>query len=416
MTRRLSVCLGNAAHAVGQLRYDRDGRRERSAFAYDPSWLSNPERFTIDPAQLQLVPGFQFQAPAGPVFHGAIADTEPDGWGKRVILREHARRRSDLKPIERAKHEPLGQLDFLLAVDDESRVGSIRFCDEQGAFCAHAEDGRSRTPPLLELRQLLDVSHAVEAGTETARDLAYLKGRGTSLGGLRPKCSLRDADGSLAIAKFPSIADERNVTSGEVLALTLAKRAGIDVARARIVMADDLPVAVIKRFDRTHEGDRIPYVSAATLLGVSAEDEQEHAYTDIVDALAVHGAQVEKDGEELFRRIALSIHINNVDDHLRNHGFLHVRAGQWKLAPAFDINPFPDRLAELKTWISPNTGPAASIDALLSESPHFRLKPGRAKAIVAEVHAAVKGWRRVASELHMSQRDIESFSDAFKAG
>lgn len=416
MRRTLSVHIGERASAVGQLRYDREGRRQRSAFVYESSWLGDPGRFSVDPAQLNLVPGFQFQAPGGSVFHGAIADTEPDGWAKRVILREHARRRSETKLNGRVAREELADLDFLLAVDDESRIGALRFRQDGGVFLGQAEDGRSRTPPLLELRHLLDASHAVEAGTETKRDLTYLKGRGTSLGGMRPKCSLRDADGSLAIAKFPSITDERNVTAGEVLALTLAKCAGINAVDARIVMTDTLPVAVIKRFDRTQEGYRIPYVSAATMLGVSADDEQEHSYTGIVDALSVHGVQVEKDCHELFRRIAFSIFINNVDDHLRNHGFLHAGEGQWQLAPAFDINPFPDRAAELKTWISPDTGPAASIEALLSTAMHFRLSAARANSIVAEVSAAVRGWRRVAAGLHMCVKEIESFSSAFMVG
>src|SRR5262249_8392724 len=155
------------------------------------------------------------------------------------------------------------------------------------------------------------------------------------------------------------------------------------------------PVVLIRRFDRPDRGGRVMYVSAATMLGVGPRDPGEHAYTEIVDALRTHGAAARADIEELWRRIASSILITNVDDHLLNHGFLHVARGQWRLAPAFDLNPFPERARELKTWISEETGPEASIDALMSVAPYFRLAPARAKQILGEVARAVAGWRRV---------------------
>jgi serine/threonine-protein kinase HipA len=109
---------------------------------------------------------------------------------------------------------------------------------------------------------------------------------------MRPKSTVIDEDGALSIAKFPSIADERAVTKGEVLALTLARKAGIDAAVARIVQCEELPVALIRRFDRQNNGHRVMYVSAATMLGVEATEPEEHTYTEIVDAIRVHGADV----------------------------------------------------------------------------------------------------------------------------
>ncbi|MEI8123154.1 MAG: type II toxin-antitoxin system HipA family toxin [bacterium] len=416
MKRQIQVMLGVPAFPLGELRYDRQGRRENAAFSYTSEWLAHAEHFSIDP-MLPLVSGFQFHARhgEGSLFHGAIADTEPDGWGRRVILRDHAKRRESA----RAQHHPatisvLGELDFLLAVDDESRVGALRFRDEEGIIQGASSDSGRRTPPLLELRQLIASSQAVETGTETARDLAYLRGRATSLGGLRPKCSLRDADGQLAIGKFPSVTDQRAVTKGEILALHLASRAGIRTAEARLVMSEDLPVALIRRFDRKSDGTRIPYISAATLLGVERDDPEEHTYTEIVDALRVHGYDAQCDIEELYRRIAFSILINNVDDHLHNHGFLHVGHGQWRLAPAFDLNPFPDRVPELKTWISQRTGPDASLAALRSEAPYFRIKPAQSEMIIGEVTSAVSEWRPQGSLIGMTPVELDAFVDAFR--
>jgi serine/threonine-protein kinase HipA len=210
------------------------------------------------------------------------------------------------------------------------------------------------------------------------------------------------------------VQDERAVTKGEVLAMTLAKAAGLNVADARIVDSDGVPVALIRRFDRTLDGRRLMYVSAATLLGVESTGAQEHSYAEIVDALRVNGAATQADIEELWRRIAFSILITNVDDHLHNHGFLHAERGLWRLAPAFDLNPFPDRARELKTWVSADTGPEATVEALMSVTAYFRLSPPRANAILGEVERAVAGWREAGRALGMSDRDLESFADAFE--
>jgi len=224
--------MGDEARSVGTLHYDGVGSRERSAFAYDETWLGAADRFALEPG-LPLVAGPQFhrKVPNGSVFHGAFADTEPDGWAKRVILRDHAKRRQEAR---RSGKEPkavqLQSMDFLLAVDDASRVGALRFQDENGVFCRSTEPGHRTAPPLIELSQLLTATRAVETETETAADLAYLRGRGTSLGGMRPKCTVLDEHGRLAIGKFPSVNDERSVTKGEVLAMNLASLSGLPQA------------------------------------------------------------------------------------------------------------------------------------------------------------------------------------------
>jgi len=204
------------------------------------------------------------------------------------------------------------------------------------------------------------------------------------------------------------------VTKGEVLAMQLARRAGINAAETRLVDSEGVPVALVRRFDRTAKGKRLLYASAATLLGVEASSGEEHFYTEIIDALRVHGAAVQEDAEELWRRIAFSILITNVDDHLKNHGFLHVQRGLWRLAPAFDLNPFPDRARELKTWVSADTGPEATIDALMSVTGYFRLPTSRAKVILREVARAVATWRKVGRKLGMSTSELDAFADAFE--
>lgn len=416
MKRTIQVYLGDDARRVGTIHFDAVGSRQHSAFAYEDSWLKGKESFALDPG-LPLVAGPQYHRMVrdGSAFHAAFADTEPDGWAKRVILRDHAKRRQEARRAgEETTTTQLSALDFLLAVDDFSRVGALRFKDEQGIFCRVFEAGRRTAPPLVELGRLLAATRAVETENETAADLAYLRGRGTSLGGMRPKCTVIDDDGRLSIGKFPSVTDERPVTKGEVLAMTLAKAAGIHVAESRLVESDGLPVALIRRFDRTDTGRRLMYVSAATLLGADSDGSRDHFYTEIVDAIRVHGADSRADIEELWRRMAFSILITNVDDHLHNHGFLHTHHGQWSLAPAFDINPFPERVRELKTWISEETGPEATIEALLSVIAYFRIPPARAREILGETERAIANWRDTALTLGMTNREIDQFSDAFE--
>jgi serine/threonine-protein kinase HipA len=349
------------------------------------------------------------------LFHGIFADSEPDGWGRKVIARDHAKRRESARRSGNGSLPPvLGSLDFLLAVDDSSRMGALRFRDEAGIYQTSTNDGQRRTPPLLELRHLMSASRAVEMSTETEADLAYLRGRGTSLGGLRPKCSVLDDDGHLAIGKFPSVSDQRAVTKGEILALRLARLAGINAADARLIHSDGVPVAVIRRFDRVVGGGRIPYCSAATMLGVNGDDTQHHSYTEIVDVIRIHGAAAQPDIEELWRRIAFSILINNVDDHLHNHGFLYVGDDHWRLSPAFDLNPFPDRARELKTWISEDTGPTASLAALRSVAPYFHLTKARSEDILTGIKKVINTWRTVGADLGMTAAELNQYNDAFE--
>jgi serine/threonine-protein kinase HipA len=413
--RTVSVALGSSALPVGQLTYAKLGSRESSAFVYDTNWLQDDSHFAISP-DLVLTTERQFRkAPTrnDSVFHFAIADTEPDGWGCRVIARDHAKRRKRAQEQGKNFSGALTEMDYLLGVDDESRVGAIRFADDQGIFQRTMEDGGHRAPPLIELGQLLGASRAVESGTETEADLRYLRGRGTSLGGMRPKCTIVDDDGHLAIGKFPSVQDERAVTRAEVLALRLAQTAGIDTSHARIVLSDNVPVALIRRFDR-HNGGRIPYLSAASLLQASREED--HSYTEIAEQILVVSDDPRRDLTELWRRIVFSMLITNVDDHLQNHGFLHVGHGQWRLAPAFDLNPMPDKDRELKTWLTEESGPSGSIEEAVAAARHFHLADSAALDLLGNIYLAVRSWREMAlsKEIGMTAREADEFEPAFE--
>jgi serine/threonine-protein kinase HipA len=413
----VKVALGEAGRPVGTLTYSKDGGRQFTMFAYDTAWLAAADRFELSP-DLALVEGHQFRkAPSkdDSIFHFAFADTEPDGWGCRVIARDHAKRRKAAHAAGNAGSSGvLTEMDYLLGVDDISRIGALRLLDASGNFLHTGHDGGRGTPPLLELAHLFGATRAVEMNKETEADLKYLRGRGTSLGGMRPKCSILDEDGHLAIGKFPSVNDDRSVTRGEVLALHLAAAAGITVADSRIVMSDDIAVAVVRRFDRAKGGRRIPYLSAGSMLQASRAGD--YAYTEIADVIKARCANPANDLEELWRRLAFNLLITNVDDHVQNHGFLHVEHGQWRLAPAFDINPFPDKDQELKLWLTGDSGPVDSIADVVRVASYFWLSEADARRVLAEVCTAILNWKAIAKSapVGMSSDDLDAFAPALE--
>ena len=406
----LQVCVGSTGTLVGELTYVKQGARENSAFAYDSSWLASADKFAISP-DLELIASHQRRRAAtsnDSVFHFALADTQPDAWGRRVIARDHAKRRTS------ENLPPLTEMDYLLAVDDFSRVGALRLRDSAGNYLRASKAGRRDTPPLLELQRLYDASRAVEENKETAEDLRYLQGKGTSLGGLRPKCTVIDRNGRLCLGKFPSVNDERDVARGEVLALHLARRAGIDAAAARIEELQKTPVAIIERFDRA-EGDlRIPYVSAASMLQASRAEER--SYFEIVDAIRAKGYEPVRDAQQLWRRLVFNLLITNVDDHLTNLGFLHVEHGLWRLSPAFDLNPFPDKTNESKTWLSEEDGPITAVADLLARAQYFSLNPDQALAVLKDVVLAVSEWKTLAMSaiVGLTAKELADFVPAFE--
>lgn len=397
----LEVHLGAGGQVVGRLYL---GAGKRGAFSYDERWLRDPRFFALSP---DLLPILGVQHPQQ-VFFLALEDTAPDSWGERVIRRAHAKlRRQDR---ETPALEPV---DFLMWVDDESRVGALRLFDPQAKVYLRSGGTHWHVPPLVELNKIIQAARALEAGTESVQDLQYLLGQGTSLGGARPKSTVRDVDGRLALGKFPSEADQRDVIRGEVLAMNLAAKADINTAAARVELIGGTAVAIIRRFDRVADGGRIPYMSAATMLQSDGRGAT-HAYTELVDVLLREGADPIADIHELWRRLVFNFLICNTDDHLRNTGFLYdARHRGWRLAPAFDLNPMPGDRRESKTWLTEDSGPIDCRDILMEGAPYFRVNAEEAAAIWTEVARAVAGWRVVAKGLGMRGTDLADFAPAF---
>lgn len=399
------IDLRGVAVPVGRLWTRERNGRESASFEYDASWLEHPEHFTLEPA-LTLGPG-PFHTPPAKALFGSIGDSAPDRWG-RVLMRRAERRRA---AGEGQKPRSLLEADFLLRVDDEARQGALRFADALGGPFLESAAG-SRIPPLVRLPRLLSAAERLADDKESDEDLRFLLAPGSSLGGARPKASVRDRDGSLALAKFPRRQDDVSVVLWEAVALALADRAGIAVPRWRVERINGNPVILIRRFDRAAE-DRIPFLSAMSMLG--ANDNEARSYLEIADALRRHGAAAKDDLAQLWRRIVFNVLVSNTDDHLRNHGFLYESHAGWRLSPAYDLNPVPiDLHPRVLSLAIDLDDPTASLELALETAEYYGLKPIEARSLAGRVACSVSGWRAEAASLKVRPREIERMSSAFE--
>ena len=380
--------------------------QESASFEYDRRWLANPDAFPLEPS-MTLGPG-PHHTLSGRALFGALGDSAPDRWG-RVLMR-----RSERRAVERDKRTPrtLTETDFLLMVDDETRMGALRFAEtECGPF--HETTAATRIPPFLELPKLLSAAERFGAEKDTAEDIRLLLAPGSSLGGARPKASVRDRDGTLAIAKFPQKTDEFSAVAWESVALTLAAKAGIDTPRWRVEPVAKKQVLLLTRFDRGESARRIPFLSAMSMLGAS--DREPRSYMEIADAIRRYGAEPLADLAQLWRRIVFNILISNTDDHLRNHAFLFAGTQGWRLSPAYDMNPVPPEIKPrvLSTFIDLEDG-SASLDLALGVAGYFKLPLLQARAVAADVARATTRWRTAAAKAGIKAAEIDRMAPAFE--
>lgn len=397
---------------MGSLHRQSGGRGDVFSFEYAEPWLGAAEAFTFDP-DLALVRGPQYPA-ADRISFAIFLDSSPDRWGRALMQR---------RENSRARHEHrrprlLTEWDFLLGVHDETRLGALRFRHPEGGDFIDS-DQQYAAPPITSLRELQAASlrfeqHADDEQTpEYERWLTQLFAPGSSLGGSRPKASVRDEAGALCIAKFPSRQDTRNVGAWELVAHRLATKAGIRVATARPLRFPDNPYTTFlaKRFDRTAAGRRLAFVSAMTLTQ-RRDGEPGASYLELVDLLQARGANTRADCEELFRRVLFSILIHNTDDHLRNHGFI-VTANGLVLSPAYDINPVPDR-TELSLAIN-ETDAHCDIQIAIKASRDYGISAKDADRMLQEVSTAVATWRDEATALQIPRAEQALMAAAFQA-
>lgn len=399
---------------IGTL-YPHDARTDLPpSFAYDTQWLESPRGFALDP-QLPLVAGEQH--PSKTRWFGVFLDATPDRWGRVLMERREALAAKD----EGRTIQRLTDFDFMLGVSDITRTGALRFrFSAETPFMAPEE--LHAVPPVTSLAELAEVAANLEDPSAEERPayrqwLSMLIAPGTSLGGARPKATFRETDGRLWLAKFPSRNDRRDWGAWEFVTHELARKAGINVPDAQLLrLCSQYHTFCVERFDRRKSeksdiASRRMYASAITLLA-RQDGELDGSYLDVVQVLEdCGGTGLEEDLVQLFRRAAFNLIVGNRDDHLRNHGFLLTRTG-WRLSPAFDMNPNPDKNEHALTWDGALATP--DIDALGATHDYYRLTREEAFKIVAEVVAAVTGWQTLARRHCIASPEIQLMESVFK--
>lgn len=380
-----------------------------ASFAYDPAWLKAGNAFMLDP-RLELWQGEQ-HPPVDLAAFGVFMDSAPDRWG-RVLME---RREAAAARRESRRMSQLQEVDYLLGVYDQTRMGALRFRLEEGM--PFMDDSAHAAPPVTDLRELAYISRRVEdPGVEELpeyeRWLAMLVAPGSSLGGARPKVNFTDTDGSLWIAKFPARDDRHDVGGWEFVLHQLALKAGIVVPEVRLeALSDRYHSFCVRRFDRLATGRRM-YASAMTLLE-RRDGQPGGSYLDMAEFISSQGenGSVDVDLEQLFRRLLFNVLVGNRDDHFRNHGFLRLKDG-WRLSPAFDVNPSLSSHQHVLTIDGETTLP--EIDAVMATAALYRLENPQALIILDEVREAVSGWRQMAKKLGLSGLEISRMASIFQ--
>lgn len=394
------------AEFVGTLGYDMIRGNAAYQWEYDSRWLKQHRQTRLS-GDLQNAGGPQFST--GRLF-GFLQDAMPDRWGRRLIDK---RERLLATQEGRAAHR-LTDVDYLTQIDDTTRMGALRL--RAGADLLGIAYTDTPVPPITYLREFVDMAQEYErqdeqGGTIREEWLMNLYKQGSSLGGARPKANVRDTDGSLWIAKIPSINDDYDVALWEFWAHKMASMAGIEVPEMRLLTLPGQKhhTLLSKRFDRDGEL-RIHFASAMTLCGLQdgADATTGNGYLDIVDAIIGNTgfADVRKTLEQLYRRVAFSIVIHNHDDHFRNHGFLLTEKG-WTWSPAYDLNPSDFSTQSLLVSRDSNE---SSLEVLLASAGDYMLSAAQAKQIINEVYAAMKYARKFAHQCGISDHEMGRFA------
>ncbi len=397
---------------MGILRFEKSKGEEVFSFEYSESWLKSGYAQEIDPV-LKLYAGPQYINDDKPNF-GLFLDSSPDRWGRMLMeRRESIMSRKTGQPKKR-----LMEFDFLLGVNDETRMGALRFkLDEEGDFLSNQED--IKAPPFTSIRELEQASLRIEdddffKDEEAQKWLMMLMTPGSSLGGARPKANVTDPNGHLWIAKFPSKNDQKDSGAWESIVNQMAHELGINVAIGKAeIYSQKRHTFLTKRFDRTSDNKRIHFASALSLLGY--KDGYNHkeggSYLELVELIEQYGSEANDDIRELWRRIVFSVAISNTDDHLRNHGFLLSKNG-WRLSPAYDINP-----VEKGTGLSLNISEddnSLDFDLCIEVIDYFRWEEKEAKSFINQTKEIVSQWKEKANQMNISNREQTLMETAFE--
>ena len=396
---------------IGTLGYEHIRGKDHFVFEYSNEWLKQHGGITLS-GDLLNVPSLQHPRGTDSVF-GFIKDSFPDRWGRLLLdRRERLNAQTEGRTVR-----ILTNYDYLVGIEDFTRMGGLRYKSEDGDNYINTS-AKYSVPPIESLGALCDACHEIELAEERnelpeKRWLDQLIDPGTSLGGARPKANVIDKDGKLYVAKFPSKKDLENTELIEHFSHRLAAAAGINVAKtSTIKISKDRDLLLSERFDRTAEGKRIHFASAMSLLGLEDGDGSSigNGYLDVVDFILQGCVDVGQNLRELYRRVAFNVMFGNTDDHFRNHGFLLTPKG-WTLSPAYDINP---GLKSHQCLLIDQYTEQSDVNALLAACNNYMLEHKEAAEIIEEVRDTIKNWRKIATELKISHKILQPYSNRWE--
>lgn len=394
------ILLSDTTEAVPAaiVKVRREGQFESSSLAYGRNYLNRAGSTAINPATLPLQ-NTTFLTDSRRLRDGGglpltLQDALPDTWGRLVLQATN-------------QWQQVDDIDALLQTNHD-RVGALVF---------HTNPEMTQLPLAVEAHSLSDLAkaaHGLEFGMEVPDKLRRLLRQGGSLGGARPKASLWTKHG-LWLAKFPARDDEVDVQLLEAATLSLAAACGIRVPEFRVDKIGKVNAILLRRFDRpgTHPaGPRIHYLSAAAFTD-SPYEGNSGSYVKLAETLRIHGSDVARDLEQLFRRMVFNMLIDNSDDHVKNHGVLHSGNNRYRLSPAFDLVPQLTNLGYTGMAIA-NEQSDANLQVALNHAPQFGLDLTRANEIISTLRSTLREWKPFFEKMGADVKLLKRVSACFE--
>ena len=397
---------------AGILTMQIQGRYTSSEFAYGNKYLERPDAVSLDPVELPLAaPGKTIiynTKELFPIFNG-IRDASPDNFGRYLLNKKYS-------------HLGLDEFDYV-AASGYDRVGALAFGESPTSGVGIWNTETFVPPPgpekYLDLAEIQKALESKDRPDNPEFQKLIESGPSMGIGGARPKGTVI-WQGSLYIAKFSTSSDSYNICLAEYATMRMAKECGINTPEVSIATIEGKTIYLVERFDRIMSGDqkvkrRLPFHSALTMTGLHEFDFENFSYWKIVDAITKFSPNASRDRREMFKRMVFNIFCNNIDDHMRNHGFLYAGNGNWELSPAYDIVPFPQSTETYALGLQVGEeGKTASISNALSAAKHFGLKTSEAENIIEKVREVTKNWKDFFADCGAKGQDMDRLSSCFR--
>lgn len=369
MKANKQVCVFYHDRLVGTLALTAD---KRVAFAYDEEWLE--DGFAISPFSLPLER--RVFVPTKPYFRGlfgVFADSLPDAWGNILL--------------NRILKQNKISVDDISILDRLAIVGS----SGMGALCYQPEISLSDGNITLSLDVLATECQKI-LKAEYTQNLDELYRLGGTSGGARPKI-LTNINGEEWLIKFPAHMDGTNAGKMEYDYACCAVKCGIPMTETKLFESKQCRGYFgTKRFDRvTEQGipERIHMLTAAAILELDFE-QPSLDYHSLMKLTKILTRDLEKDVENMFRRMCFNVFSHNRDDHSKNFAFLYCEEEQrWRISPAYDLTYSNTYYGEHTTTVDGN-GRNPGRKELLAVGMNAGIKKSRCNSIIDDIECCVK--------------------------